>query len=112
MEEMLPPESVRGLRVLEEAAFKKTVSVNGLVVPKRQCQEVVKALRKASQTLRINGIAPVRNIPENEVHVKTENLTTVFLAYVYGSESHVHNAFGFMGSHSAVNYSIYSTCIR
>eukprot|EP00117_Sycon_ciliatum_P033048 scpid51087/ scgid25511/ tRNA (guanine(37)-N1)-methyltransferase; M1G-methyltransferase; tRNA [GM37] methyltransferase; tRNA methyltransferase 5 homolog len=65
MELFLPPESVRGMTSLVKESFSTDIAVQGINVPKKKCQEVVKALRKNSQCLKVSGVAPVREIPDD-----------------------------------------------
>ncbi|XP_061173935.1 tRNA (guanine(37)-N1)-methyltransferase-like [Saccostrea echinata] len=67
-----PPETVRGMQVLDRSLFRKTVSIPGLAVPQKNIGRLTKALK--NEILRFRSIQPVVDLNTKDALAKTHKL--------------------------------------
>lgn len=67
-----PPETVRGMRILDRSLFKKTVSIPGLAVPHKSVTKLTKSLK--NEILRFRSIQPVVDLNVQDKLSKSHKL--------------------------------------
>lgn len=67
-----PPESVRGMKVLDRNLFRKTVLIPGLAVPEKSIGKLAKSLKK--EVLRFRSIKPVVELSAKDSLAKSHKL--------------------------------------
>lgn len=67
-----PPESVRGMKVLDRNLFQKTVLIPGLAVPEKSIGKLAKSLKK--EVLRFRSIKPVVELSAKDSFAKSHKL--------------------------------------